>query len=208
MLLHSSLSLLSSSLTDLAHFLHTNVQCHRDQNCPCAPTSACPEDLLLLHGFRHLNGFTILSRVLSAHATYHEDANAPISCAADHADDHNEEYEDDKDEEEDTGLDQQTQSQTQDEAPVVVVSDRHMIATAFMILQLVCAPCHINVDFLVAENLVMPLIDVLSWSILTPDRHLILSWAFPTLALCLSYTPHMECIRLDLIRYDIDTSTT
>ncbi|OQS04034.1 farnesyl pyrophosphate synthetase [Thraustotheca clavata] len=74
-----------------------------------------------------------------------------------------------------------------------------------MLLITVCSGIRINIEYLMAENLVLPVVDILRWALCdeSDSRQPVLLWAFPAVAMSLTCpsSPKMETLRQDLIRY-------
>ncbi|KDO22675.1 hypothetical protein SPRG_10990 [Saprolegnia parasitica CBS 223.65] len=85
------------------------------------------------------------------------------------------------------------------------------MVSALRVLLLVCGGQRTNVECLLADNLVLPLVDVLRWGLTVTDdddgRHTVLLWAFPAVAMTLvsPSSPKMDMVRQDVIRYIVNS---
>ncbi|KAF0693348.1 Aste57867_15680 [Aphanomyces stellatus] len=90
--------------------------------------------------------------------------------------------------------------------PTLRWASKPTIATALRLLLALSAPFHPHVDVLLADNLVLPLVDVLVWALQHWDRNDVLLWALPMVSLCLGpvSSSKLETIRDDVIRYIVN----
>ncbi|KAG9407072.1 hypothetical protein AC1031_001709 [Aphanomyces cochlioides] len=80
------------------------------------------------------------------------------------------------------------------------------MATALRILFSLAAALRLNVECLLTDNQVLPLVDVLVWALQHWDRNEVLLWALPMVTLCVGQasSPKLQVIREDIVRYIVN----